>query len=477
MNHEINNIINKITSNRVLVIGDAILDCRIDGEVSGLSAEAPIVTFRERKVSYALGGATNVALNLKNAKQSVTLISVVGSDDNGQRIKSMLDEQGISSDGLVVDLDRVTTTKKRYCLEQSGQIFRSDVEDRFDISEQIEAVLVEKISQSMADADIVVLSDYLKGCLTRSLVRKVVDLAHARGLKVVVDPKDSDYTKYANCDVIKPNKKELALMMNKNSLSKEDVFDGCWKLCHDNGHQLVVTTLGAEGMFAYQSNGEHFQIDAEKTDVVDVVGAGDTAISYLCVGIASQMTLQEAVLLANKASGNKVSQHGTVAVKYADLAEFDKRVELSEIALLREFLHDKKVVFTNGCFDLLHSGHVSCLTQAKSFGDVLVVGINSDDSVARLKGSDRPIIKLEERIRMLEALSCVDYVIPFYNDTPIEVIAQLVPQVLVKGSEYVNKTVVGADIVQQNGGEVRFVDMYNDLSTSEIVKKIKQNNE
>lgn len=474
MNQKINHIISKIKRNKVLVVGDVILDCSVDGEISGLSAEAPIMTFREHQVSYTLGGAANVALNLKNANQDVILVSVVGDDNNSETIKDLLHKAGISSNGLVIDSTRKTTIKKRFYTKLKEQIFRSDNEDRFEIDSKIENLLVGKIAECLACVDIIVLSDYLKGCLTRNLIDNIVQMAHQKGIKVVVDPKDVDFSKYANCDVLKPNQKELAMMINKSSLDFRDIATGSKRICEENHHDMVVVTLGAEGMFLYESCGKTIKLEAIKTNVVDVSGAGDTAVAYLAAGIASGMSFEEALILANVAAGKKVTKYGAVPVNYIELLSLSKRLEIEQIALLRKALINQKVVFTNGCFDLLHAGHIYSLTQAKTFGDVLVVGINSDESVKRLKGDARPVIPLEERIQMLEALSCVDYIIPFDDDTPLDVIKALIPNVLVKGADYRNKIVVGSECVIENGGEVKYIEMYNGFSTSDIVKKIKE---
>ena len=234
--------------------------------------------------------------------------------------------------------------------------------------------------------------------------------------------------------------------------------------------------MGADGMFLYEKYGKTIKLEALKPNiVVDVSVAGDTAIAYLTIGIVSGMSVEETLVLANAASGKKVTKRGAVPVNYIELLSFSKRIERNQVSLLRKALLNKRIVFTNGCFDLLHAGHIYNLSRAKSFGDVLVVGINSDESVKRLKGENRPIISLVDRIQMLEALSCVDYIIPFTDDTPIEIIKTLMPQVLVKGEEYKTKTVVGADYVIANGGEVKFIEMYKGFSTSDIVKRIGKN--
>lgn len=474
MNQEINCIINKIKRNRVLVIGDVILDYSINGEISGLSAEAPIMTFRERDSKYTLGGAANVALNLKYANQDVVLLSVVGADDNAETVKALLRGEGLLSDGIIVDPERKTTIKKRFYTKQNQQIFRSDSEDRFEISKNLEETIVKRMSEWISWVDIVVLSDYLKGLLTCSLINSIVQMAHQNGVKVVVDPKDADFSKYANCDILKPNQKELAMMINKSSLDIRDIFTGCKRICEENHHDMVVVTLGAEGMFSYERSGKTSKLEAIKTNVVDVSGAGDTAIAFLATGIASGMSFEEAIVLANAAAGKKVAKNGAVPVNYMELLSFPKRLEFEQITLLRKALINQKVVFTNGCFDLLHAGHIHNLTKAKILGDVLVVGINTDESIKRLKGDARPVIPLEERIQMLEALSCVDYIIPFDDDTPLDIIHALTPDVLVKGADYRNKHVVGSEYVTANGGEVNYIEMYKGFSTSDIVKKIKE---
>ncbi len=474
MEQDINYLLKQIKQNKVLVVGDIMLDCTVAGEVTGISAEAPVLTFREGQICFAPGGAGNVALNLVSAKQTVKIVAVIGNDENGKLVLDLLHKAGVSTEGIVVDNQRKTTIKKRYytCIHQ--QLFRADSEDICDISQQTQSIVMQKISEAIADVDIVVLSDYLKGCLTAGLISEIVELAHQNGKTVIVDPKDAVYCKYKNCDIIKPNQKELALMTGKMLQTNQDILDACRQLCLNNGHKVVVATLGNKGMALYCCSGEKYVIDAVECSCVDVVGAGDTAVAYLAVGVASGLSLLQSLTIANNAGAKKVVQNGTVPVNYLQLGTCTKRVERDKTGILKQILAGKKVVFTNGCFDILHAGHVSGLQQAKSFGDVLVVGINSDGSVQRLKGKGRPIVKLDDRIKMLEALSCVDYIIPFDEDTPLTTISDIVPQILVKGEEYRHKNVVGADIVLKNGGEVRFVDMYGGYSTSSIINSIKE---
>ncbi len=476
MNYKVSDIINKVKSSRILVIGDLILDCMIKGDVSGLSAEAPIVTFKEKSRVRTLGGAANVALNLKYADQNVSLCSIVGADSNGKLALELLDKESIDRTLVVTDEQRKTTMKKRYYTEQNSQLFRSDNEDQFDMSFEIETYLLSRLDECINKYDIIVLSDYSKGVLTRSFIARIVEIAHTHDIKVVVDPKDSDYSKYINCDILKPNKKELTMMLKCSNLTYDDILHGCESICSINNHEMMIVTLGAEGMFFYCKNGKHFKINSLSTSVVDVTGAGDTVAAYIALAIASNIPIEETLFLASAAASCKLKKTGASPVGIGELFD-SKIIDVQFLSMLSKALLGKRVVFTNGCFDLLHIGHISCLQQAKAMGDVLVVGINSDTSVKRLKGQDRPIVTLDNRMKMLEALSCVDYIVPFDDDTPINLIEKLIPTVLVKGADYKGKEVVGESLVVAHGGTVHLVELVQGASTSLIVESIKTEHE
>ncbi len=471
-----NKMLSSIKKKQILVVGDLILDCHINGTISGLSAEAPIVTYKEKAKKYSLGGAANVAMNLKCANQDVSLCSVVGSDYYGEIARQHLIEEQIDESLIFIDNTRKTTVKKRYYTENNIQIFRADDEDIFDISKELEENIIVKLTEVIDRFDLIILSDYLKGYLSRNLVKSIVNIAHHYGITVLVDPKDSDFSKYEFCDILKPNKKELSMMLKKATMTEQDIIEGCKYICFQNQHSYVIVTLGAEGMMICNSKGCLLKVDAERKNIVDVCGAGDTVAAYLGTALASDMSPEDAVVLANHAAGIKVSKLGANPVALGELF-ISKVVSYGDLPILAKALSDKKTVFTNGCFDLLHVGHVASLAAAKDMGDVLIVAINTDESIKRLKGDTRPFVCLQNRIKMLEALSCVDYIVPFDEDTPINIIKALIPHILVKGSDYIDKEVVGADFVKAHGGELRFVDMVEGISTTIIAEGIQLKNE
>ncbi len=464
--------LNRIKRKRILVVGDLILDCSIKCKASGISAEIPIATYKELSIDYTLGGAANVALNLRRAGQDVSLCSVIGNDEHGRLARTKLMQNQVDESFIFVDDNRRTTVKRRYYTEQNIQVFRVDNEDDFDITADIEFNLMSKLSEVIEEYDLIVISDYLKGCLSKKLTSSIIKIAHDKNIEVLVDPKDPDYSKYKYCDYLKPNKKELSMMLKKTQLRDIDIIEGCKYICEQNHNRYIIVTLGADGIMLCDKDGLITKVDATQKHIIDVCGAGDTVAAYLAVALASKLSSEEAVALANNAAGVKVLKFGTSPVYIGELLT-SKIIDTSFLPILKKSLVNTKIVFTNGCYDLLHVGHVQSLIKAKSMGDVLIVGINTDDSVKRLKGETRPIIKLESRMRMLEALACVDYIVPFDDDTPLDIVKQLIPNIIVKGADYKDKCVVGAEIVLENGGQVCFVDMLDGFSTTEIVKTIK----
>lgn len=474
---EENNSICAIQKKKILVVGDIILDRYKIGEVHRISPEAPIPVFREQKFKDCLGGAGNVALNLCSCNQDVVLFSIIGADDAGRTIKRLLETSHVEA-YLIVDADRKTTVKQRYCTFDGVQLFRADIEDDNFINAQVEKRLLTGINKALPLCDLVVLSDYAKGVLSEKVISTLIYKAHKCGKKVIVDPKKAPFEKYRDCDIIKPNTNEFLQMTDRLSVNEDTIKADCLFLCNQYNYGAIVLTRGKDGMFYFQNENDFANIPARIVEVKDVSGAGDTALAFLSAAIASGICLKEAANIANCASAIKVTKKGAVPVSIFELEHLNNKIVLPKDAQrLKQYLEGKRVVFTNGCFDLLHAGHIHSLQIAAGMGEALVVGVNTDSSVRKIKGKDRPIICLERRLEMLSALECVDYIIPFDSDTPIDIITALIPDVLVKGSDYKNKEVIGADVVKNNGGRVEFIPLVEGVSTTEIIHQIIQDSD
>ena len=470
---------NKIKNNTVLVIGDAILDVQINGEFKGKSAEVDIPVFKESGTKFVLGGACNVAVNLLEAGQTVKFCYAVKNDNYNDKLNDLLlgykNTYGEKLSICGVLTSGVTTVKKRYFVGDT-QIFRSDEELPSNLSKGEEIAFIDCLKTQIPSCNIVVISDYNKGVITTSLVEKIVKIAKESGVKVIADPKTNDYTKYKNCNYIKPNLKEFTEMVKfygTGGVNEKTASE----IANKNGNDAIIVTLGADGMFFALANGDRYNQKGVKTQVVDVCGAGDTALSYLAVGLTSELTPNECMILANTASSKKLQKLGASGVSVNELfVPLTKIISSNEIPYVLKALQGKKIVFTNGCFDILHKGHIKSLKKAKELGDALIVGVNTDDSIKRLKAENRPYNNLESRLEVLSALPFINYIIPFSEDTPYELIKAIKPSVLVKGSEYKNTGIVGEDIVKSNGGEVVYIEMERGYSTTATLNKIYANN-
>ena len=489
---------------RILVVGDIMLDIYLEGEIDRISPEAPVPVFKYTGEHFSPGGGANVAANLKMAGAKVSLLSVTGKDVNGDRLIDMLNKMGIDT-GMVIRSKRSTTVKTRFIANDHQQVMRSDIEESFDISEDEEAAALKALNDRIEEYDILVISDYKKGFLTGHLVKEIISLSRKKGIRVVADIKDNKDGRYNGACLLKPNKKELSKIAGENLGSKEDVIRAAKDLLNRSSCEYVLVTLGAGGMILV-GNDISFHIPACGKEVFDVTGAGDTVLAYLAAMLALGKDEKEAVMIANTAAGIEVGKAGTyqpslsevMAIFYGsadhaciggrgyngDCYTYDKgsndhsyrgsgRIwKRSDAAILRDSLKGKRIVFTNGCFDVIHVGHIRCLNEARKLGDVLIVGVNSDDSVKRLKGKNRPVNSLNDRMEVLAALSSVDHVISFDEDTPYELISEIMPDVLVKGGDYLREEVVGADIVEKNGGKVVIIPLTEGRSTTSILEKM-----
>ncbi|WP_446786926.1 D-glycero-beta-D-manno-heptose-7-phosphate kinase [Macellibacteroides fermentans] len=474
-------LLNTKNTKKILVIGDIILDEYIKGEVERISPEAPIPVFMKKNSYCSLGGAANVALNLKQIGIIPTLIGVAGNDNASVKLIQLLKSSEISREEILIDEDRCTTIKTRLIAQGNHQLLRIDQEIRKIISTDIERRILDRIKGIISEVDAIIISDYNKGVITKNLCNEVIAVGKQHNKKVLVDVKGTNCDKYCNAFLIKPNLKELQDLTGLAINSDNDVIKAGKELLNTTGAEYILITKGAGGMTLVSENDLQYNIPSIVKDVYDVTGAGDTAIAFLAAGLANNIRIEECAELANTAAGLKVSKFGTVPVSIEEvLCHYDKKdISKSEKLITLDMLSDlqfseAKIVFTNGCFDIIHAGHVEYLRQAKALGDVLIVGVNADNSVKKLKGQNRPIYPLEDRISILSAIEYIDYLIIFEEETPFNLIKAIKPDILVKGGDYADKEIVGQDIVAEYGGEVQLIKFLENRSTTRVIEKIKK---
>ncbi len=462
---------------RLLVIGDVMLDRYWHGSANRVSPEAPVPVVKVGNQEARPGGAGNVALNVAALGSATRLIGVVGKDEAADELLSRLNAAGVYCDFIHCD-DKPTITKLRV-ISQHQQLIRADFEEPFWVDDV--AAIQGKAQDLIDDTQAVILSDYAKGALQN--VTPLIELARSNNIPVIVDPKGTEFKKYSGATLITPNLNEFEAVVGPCANEQELVRKGL-KLVSDLQLQAILITRGEHGMTLIRPDSPELHLPARAQEVFDVTGAGDTVISVLAAAMAAGESMADATALANLAAGLVVGKLGTAAIsgpelRRAILGELDssRGVMTSEqlsIAVQDARDHGEKIVFTNGCFDIIHAGHVGYLTEAKKLGDRLVVAINDDASVKRLKGSGRPINPVERRMAVLAGLEAVDWVACFSEDTPEPLLEALRPDVLVKGGDYTIDQVVGGAFVQSYGGEVQALEFLDDCSTSEIVEKMKQ---
>jgi D-beta-D-heptose 7-phosphate kinase/D-beta-D-heptose 1-phosphate adenosyltransferase len=468
---------------RALCVGDVMLDRFVYGHVDRISPEAPIPVLRIERETAMLGGAGNVVRNLVGLKAHAEFISVVGNDLAGREVTTLVGQLEGIEPHLLVQTKRPTTIKSRF-VAGSQQLLRADAETVELVAETTEDDIIRLAEAAMSECAVVIISDYAKGVLSARTVAQIIAAARAADRPTVVDPKGTDYARYSGATVMTPNRRELAEASGMPTGSDAEVERAARRLIADFDLQAVLCTRGPEGMSLVLKDGPVQIIPARAHEVFDVSGAGDTVIATLAAGLAAGMSLAAAATLANAAAGIVVAKVGT-AVAYADelvhaLRHEDLAAEERKIVSLAEALDTTarwrrqgfKVGFTNGVFDLLHPGHVSLMRQARAACDRLVVGLNSDASVKRLKGQDRPVQPEAARAAVLASLADVDLVVTFGADTPLQLIEALRPDVLVKGADYTVDQVVGAEQVRSWGGRIFLADIAKGHSTSATIKRI-----
>ena len=479
--------LNNIKSKKVLVIGDIMLDKYYFGDAERISPEAPVPVLKKKNEKTVLGGAANVATNLIRAKQKVGVMSVIGNDVEGKELKAIFEEKKINTDLLIIDRERHTTVKTRMIGSNNAQMLRLDIEDTKNISEKVSETMLKKYEEKIKEYDIIIISDYKKGLLDVKNTSKIIEIANKNNKMTLIDTKEASYEKYKNAYLIKPNLKELNELTKMNVNTDKEIVEAADELRKNTGAKYVLATRGKDGMTLVDENGFN-HVKCASREVYDVSGAGDTVIAYVAASIVNGIEINDALKIANMAAGVEVSKMGTYAVSIEEVQKYineendvdyeDKILGLNKLQKIikekRE--HGKKVVFTNGCFDIFHVGHSRYLMDASRYGDILIVAVNSDSSVKKLKGPERPIVSENERMELLAALECVSYVVKFDEDTPIELIKKLKPDIITKGGDYKPEEVVGKEIVEAYGGEVIICPFVDGKSTTNIIKKIRANN-
>ncbi len=480
---ELESILARSGRPRVLIVGDLILDAYVTGDVARISPEAPIPVLAAKRREERLGGAGNVAANLIAMQAEVDVIGVLGDDPNGRALREMMTRMGIDTGGCAIDPSRPTVLKTRM-MSGSHQMLRVDWEDASPIggaaSEAMLALLPDRVRRAKA----VVLSDYGKGVLTDAVLRSVIAAARKANVPVLVDPKGEEYARYRGATLVTPNRKEAEQALGRKLGKIDDMSRAADDLMKMADLDAAVITLGADGIYFKDKKGVSGHVPAQARAVFDVTGAGDTVVAQLAFHLADGVPLGAAVELANQAAAITVGRLGTHAVSRSELAAHvaesaphgGKVVRGEELeALLAQWRKEgKRIVFTNGCFDVLHVGHANYLRFAKSKGDVLLVGVNDDASVKRLKGDGRPVNTLDDRMEMLAALEMVDAVTSFAEDTPAKIVERVTPHALVKGQDWEDKGVVGREWVESHGGTVHLAPLVPGKSTTSILERAKK---
>ncbi len=490
MSYELIDLVQQLGQPKLLVLGDLILDRYVWGNVERISPEAPVIVLLEDRQEIRLGGAANVGNMIRGLDAQVTLAGVVGADVDGQHLRQELEAVGADCGAVVEEIGRPTTVKERLIgrthHRHPHQMLRVDRESRLPINESTAEALVSAIDANIADYDAVLISDYAKGVCTPYVLSRVIRSANAAGIPVVVDPgSGANYADYAGATAITPNRLETGLAVNQDIESVEAAFAAGRQLCERLRLKYAFMTLDSDGIALVTADGSAELLPTRKREVYDITGAGDMVLAMIGVAVADRVAPRDLARLANVAGGLEVEQIGVVTVTrrqiLADLLAAGRRThekiqtvdELERHVAARRKL-GQKIVLTNGCFDVLHAGHVTYLQQAAAEGDCLIVALNSDASVRQLdKAPDRPVFAQDHRATMLAAMESVDYVIVFDDITPRAVIERLKPDLLVKGGTYNHDEIGGWELVESYGGAVKPLGLVDGVSTTDILRRLR----
>ncbi|MCA9306912.1 MAG: D-glycero-beta-D-manno-heptose 1-phosphate adenylyltransferase [Phycisphaerales bacterium] len=475
-----------------LVVGDFMLDQLVYGDAERLTADAPVPVLAVRRTEQIPGGAANVCMDLAALHANVRAIGVTGADPEANLLRNELAKSGVDPSGLIADAQRPTTVKRNLIgLAQHRhpqKMFRVDYESREPVPEAIVARMLAAFDSALQWADVVAIEDYAKGACTEEVCQAVIRRARAAGKEVLIDPAlTRDYTRYRGATAITPNRTEAELATGIRTHDNADAAHNrslAHKLVDTLNLDAVVLTLDKHGAMLLERNAEPVTIPTVARQVYDVTGAGDMVLAAMMAARANNFDWEESVRFANAAAGLEVEIFGVKPIPF-------ERVHQSMIAELRKQFgkqrttdeaaveaaaarrEGKRVVFTNGCFDIIHAGHISLLQKARALGDMLIVGVNSDDSIRRLKGQDRPVHAERDRVTVLGALEPVDVIVVFSDDTPISLIQTIKPDILVKGADYTKDRVVGGDLVESWGGRVELVELLEGRSTTRSIDRIR----
>jgi len=499
--------ISKFDQCRLLVIGDVMLDEYVSGDVDRISPEAPVQVVSVQNEDFKLGGAGNVVNNIAALGGKASAIGVIGNGRNGKLLLDMFTKLGVDTEGIVKERGRITTRKTRIIAvnHANQQVLRIDREKKQDISDATLKKIVQIIKEKIPYIDVILISDYGKGLITRRMLSQVIAIAKKHNKLTIVDPKGLDFSKYSGVSLLTPNKKEAALASRIEIIDESSLEKAAKKILQDIGiHQLLIT-CGKDGMVLFERNKEPFRVKAEERHVFDVSGAGDTVLAVLGLAVASGISVKNSLAVANAAAGIVVGKAGTATVSKQELASAykivmgkvgtravseqklasslesnihdlpDKYKQLTELPALIKALKKKgkRLVLTNGCFDLLHAGHIMLFSASKLMGDILFVAIDDDESVKTLKGSGRPVISAKERVRIISALDTVDYVVLFSSPELKKLIEIIQPNVLTKGSNYTDQEVFGRELVEKYGGKIELIPVTENISSTRIIDTIK----
>jgi D-beta-D-heptose 7-phosphate kinase/D-beta-D-heptose 1-phosphate adenosyltransferase len=486
--HDLADLVLRLGQPRVLVIGDLMLDRYVWGDAQRISQEAPVILLHADRREERLGGASSVATMLRALDARVSLAGVVGNDADGLRVRGILQEVGVDDEGVLVDPDRPTTVKERYIgraqHRHPQQMIRVDYEVRGPLSAERERALTQVISQQLRLADMVLISDYDKGVCTPGLLASTIAAARALGLRVLVDPiRGRDYRKYHGCSAITPNRLEAGLATGRTLTTTPEALEAGAELRELLDMEAAIVTLDKEGMALAHADGRRAVFPTRPRQVYDITGAGDMVLAVLGMALAVGADYDSAIQLANVAGGLEVEKIGVATVTRDEILQDllhgggAGRDKLRVVPTLQRDLAARRAVgqrvaFTNGCFDVLHAGHVQYLQEARAQADCLVVGLNSDASVRALKGPTRPVNSVDARAQVLAGLEAVDYLTIFDEATPLALIRAVRPEVLVKGADYQRSAVVGADLVESYGGRVHLAKLVDGYSTTRLLQRL-----
>lgn len=476
--------ISKFNQCRVLVIGDLMLDEYLWGDVDRISPEAPVQVVSVRKEDFTLGGSGNVSNNLVSLGAKVLAVGVAGTGLNGKLMLERFKKLGIDVRGIIKDPIRPTTRKTRV-IAANQHVLRIDREIRSEISGKPLDKLNAYIEKIVPSVNVVLISDYGKGLVSKALVGNIVQAAKKYRKMTIADPKGLDFSKYAGIHLLTPNSREASLASGIEISDEKTLFEAGAKILKTTSIKNLLITCGKDGMVLFCPKEKPFKISAQARQVYDVSGAGDTVLAVLGLAVASGYSLKESAALANTAAGIVVGKVGTATLSQEELTAaispyaapfLSKNKTMAELPELVSKLkkNGKKIVLTNGCFDLLHAGHIMFLSAAKQYGDVLIVAIDDDDSVKKLKGKGRPVIGEKDRVKILCALDAVDYVVVFSTKELDKLIETIRPDVLAKGSNYTTDRVIGRKIVEKHDGRVALIPVTENISSTDIIDHIKK---